>query len=180
VNNIGKRIKVIEVSLTPKQIVLLWLEQVLKGKFVQVADQCAFPRLAVGDSVASNLRMALQRQDDDVIERAILQARREADVLYNLAIEINAEVVVQFDAHKREYKYLLGYFDLLSRCALWAHCEEDVCRVTRLFVDDVFRLHAAISQVGRQSFDRQDILFSDCAEKLNRQLEMADFALELR
>jgi hypothetical protein len=179
VNNIARRIKAIEISLTPKQIVLLWLEQVLKGKFVQPADQCASPRSAVANSVASNVKMALQGQPDNVIEGAILQGRREADVLYSLAIEVNFEVVAQFDAYNREYKYLLGYFDLLMRSILRANCEEDLCRLTRLFVSDIFRLHKAILKVRQQHFDGQIVLFADCAAKLNKQLEMADFALEL-
>jgi hypothetical protein len=179
VNNIMKRIKTIEVSLTPKQIVLLWLEQVLKGKFEQAADQCPSPRTAIANSVASNVRMALQGQPEELVERAILQGRREADVLYNLAIEVNKEVVAQFDAHSREYKYLLGYFDLMLRCLLRANCTEDLCRLTRLFVNDVFRLHGAISQVRQQEFDGQIILFSHYAAKLDKQLAMADFALEL-
>jgi hypothetical protein len=40
-------------------------------------------------------------------------------------------------------------------------------------------LHEAILKVRQQHFDGQIVLYADCAAKLNKQLEMADFALEL-
>ena len=100
-------------------------------------------------------------------------------MLYNLAVELNTEVVAQIDAYNREYTYLLGYFDLLLRSVLREGCKEDLRCLTQLFVNAVFRLDAAISQVRMKYFDGRNVLFSDAASKLHKLLEMADFPLDL-
>ena len=69
---------------------------------------------------------------------------------------------------------IASFWPHLSRASL---SDAFVERLT--FVNDIFRLHEAILKVRQRHFDGQIVLFADCAAKLNKQLEMADFALEL-
>jgi bisphosphoglycerate-dependent phosphoglycerate mutase len=51
----------------------------------------------------------MKGQPESVIERAILQARREADLLYELIINANMVVLENTDQRERESFFLMGY-----------------------------------------------------------------------
>jgi hypothetical protein len=101
-----------------------------------------------------------------------------ADFLYNIIVEVNSSVLTQFSARDREYLFLLAYLEQILRNPLQRGSPEQVQGLTSLFVGDVVLLDAAISQISADYFGGRPILFTDCAEKLKDQLEMARQALE--
>ncbi len=177
-NSHPRRIKAIEVSLTPHQIVLLWMEKAVKGTFAHGALQNPSPRSEIANSVARVVGIGLKGQPPDMVERAILRGRQEADSLYNIIVEVNSAVLTHFLARNREYLFLLGYLEAILQNPVHVRSVEQVRNLTLLFVEDVVLLDAAISQISAVYFGGRTILFTDCAEKLRDQLQMASQALE--
>ena len=78
-NNYERRLRAIEVTLTPQQIVVLWLGNAQQaGTFEEARRQSPFPREAVANAILKTVRAGMP-----VIQRAILQARQEGDLLYS-------------------------------------------------------------------------------------------------
>jgi hypothetical protein len=179
VNNHQKRLKEIEVSLTPYQLVLLWVEATTKGTYAEGAVQSPRPRCRIANSVAGIVRTELKGQSEDLIERAILQARKEADFLYMMVVELKGDVLRQSVARDREYKFLLGYLHAVMHSSIMSDSEMRLRKFTLSFVEQIFCLDEAISQIRSQRFGGSFILFSDCAAKLKDQLEMATDVLEV-
>jgi|HubBroStandDraft_3_1064219.scaffolds.fasta_scaffold645949_1 hypothetical protein len=57
----------------------------------------------------------MKGQPDLLVERAVLQARREADLLYNLVVGANVAVIENKLQREREYPLLLGYLSAEMR-----------------------------------------------------------------
>ena len=91
------------------------MKNALKGTFENGGLQSPPPRSAIANSVARIVRNALKDQPEDVVERAVLQARQEADWLYNIVVDVNGSVQNQFIESNREVVFLLGYFSALMR-----------------------------------------------------------------
>jgi len=56
----------------------------------------------------------MKGEAEPLIEQAVLQARQEADLLYNLALSVNVGVIENRVQREREYILLLGL--LLRSC----------------------------------------------------------------
>jgi hypothetical protein len=75
-----KRLRAIELSLTPQQVVVVWVRNALQaGTCEDAVRRTPLPRGAVANAVYSTVRNSMKGQDDSLIERAVLQARQEAD-----------------------------------------------------------------------------------------------------
>jgi hypothetical protein len=105
-----QRVRVIELSLTPRQVVMVWLRNARQAGTLEEAARHLPPhRSAVANAVYHNVRNSMRGQDDSLIQRAIVQSRQEADLLYMLAINTNLEVIRAGVQREREYVLLLGY-----------------------------------------------------------------------
>jgi hypothetical protein len=51
----------------------------------------------------------MKGQPELLVERAVLQARRDADLLYNLVVRANGEVIENREQRERGCIFLLGY-----------------------------------------------------------------------
>jgi hypothetical protein len=108
--NCQRRLKAIELSLTPQQVVVVWLRDAVQaGTFEEGARHSPPYRGTVANAVFRTVRESMKEQPEPLIERAILQARQEADLLYSLAVNANVEVFENRDQREREYILLLGY-----------------------------------------------------------------------
>src|ERR1700757_285638 len=72
---------------------------------------CRYLRTAP-NSIARIVTNALKGHIETVIEIAILQARQEADLLYNIIVEVNGSVQNQYRERYREFAFLLGFSPL--------------------------------------------------------------------
>jgi hypothetical protein len=66
-------------------------------------------RGVVANAVFRTVAESMKGQPEELIERAILQARQEADLLYRLAVNANVRVMENWSQREREYVFLLGY-----------------------------------------------------------------------
>jgi hypothetical protein len=136
------------------------------------------PRAAVANAVRNTVRNSMKGQEASLVERAILQARQEADLLYNLAVHANVTAFESKGQREREYLFLLGYLS----AEMHGKASKDRIQTLRLavlaFLESVIILDAAIAQVVAERLNGQPMLFRDCSVKLDEQLQMAERASE--
>jgi hypothetical protein len=176
VKNQTKRLKTIELTLTPQQTALLWLANAVKCTFADGARQ--FPRATIANSVRKTVTQCMKGELDVVVDRTVRQAREEADMLYNLAISVNTKVLTSTPERDREFLFLAQYLRGITRINIGPHSEEEIRRTVLLFIDEVFRLDGAVSRVCIEDFGGQPILFKDSLERLKHQMDLARAALE--
>jgi hypothetical protein len=155
-----RRLRSIELSLTPQQIVVVWLRDAVQaGTFEEGARHSPPYRGAVANAVLRTVQTSMKGQPEPLIERASLQARQEADLLYSLAVNANVEVIENREQREREYILLLGYLGAELRGERTKDRIERLRMAALLFIDAVIVLDAAITQVAAESFNGQPVLF---------------------
>jgi hypothetical protein len=175
-----RRVRAIELTLTPREVVLVWLRNALQGGSLEVgARQIPTPREAVTNAVLSALRSSMKGQPELLVERAVLQARREADLLYNLIVNVNMAVLKSMEQREREYSLSLGYLSAEMNGNASKRRADDLRRAVLMFVESVVVLDVAIAQVVEQKVDGQPVLFRDCEVGLQEQLQMAETLCKL-
>jgi len=162
-----QRLRAIELTLTPQQVVMLWLGNALQaGTFEEGARRTPPPREAVANAVRIAVRNGTKGQPDLLVERAVLQARLEADSLYNLIVTANVAVLENEQQRGREYVLLLRYLSAEMRAGL----TEERVMVLRLafllFIETVIILDGAVGRIAAERFNGQPVLFRDTAIKL--------------
>jgi hypothetical protein len=172
--NRQRRVRAIELSLTPQQVVMVWLRDAVQaGTFEEGSRHSPPYRGVIANEVFCSVRNAMKGQPEPQVERAVLQARREADVLFNLVVNVNLEVMENGKQRERECAFLFGYLTAEM------HGKAPKDRVQRLrlavlmFLESVITLDAAIAQVAAERLNGQPVLFRDCSVKLEEQLQMA-------
>jgi len=169
-----RRVRAIELTLTPHEVVLVWLRNALQaGTFEEGARHSPPYRGAIANEVLRTVRNGMKGQPEPLIERAVIRARQEADLLYNLVVNANTAVIEGRVERERECAFLFGYLSAEM------HGKAPKDRVQRLrlavlmFLESVITLDAAIAQVAAERLNGQPVLFRDCSVKLEEQLEMA-------
>ena len=114
-----------------------------------------------------------------MIERAIVQAQKDADFLYMIVVQVNGDTLRQSCARSREYKFLLAYLHAVMHSSIMSDSEMRLRKFTLSFVEQIFLLDETISHIRSRRFGEHFILFSDCAAMLKEQLEMATDVLEV-
>jgi hypothetical protein len=181
-SNHRQRLKEIEVSLTPREVLFLWMRKVLPGTFEDAVFhfQPVWPRAAVANSIAGIVKKSLEGQPETLVEQAIHQARREADWLYMIVVDANTYVQEEFLQRTREKLFLLCYLQTTLHCRqLSTVPEEPIRSVTLEFVESILLLEGSVLRTSTEHFAGQPILFSDSATRLKKQLDMVDEVLEI-
>ena len=169
-----RRVRKIELSLTPQQIVSVWLKNALQNATFEAGVQHNPPyRGAVANAVYYNVRASMKGHDETLIERAVTQARQEADTLYSLVVNLNVRVMETTSQRNREYLFLLALLNAEMRAGL-TNESADILRVVFLmFIETVVILDAAITQAAEERLGDRSILFRDVEVKLEEQVQMA-------
>src|ERR1039457_4718702 len=151
-----RRLKAIELTLTPKQIVVVWLRNALQaGTFEEGARGTPPPRGAIANAVRNTVLDSMKGQSKLLVEPAVLQARREADLLYNLVVGANVAVIESREQREREYALLLGYLSAEMRGDLTKDRVQTLRLAVLMFLERVIILDAAIAQVAAERLDGQ-------------------------
>lgn len=172
-----RRLKAIELTLTPKQVVVVWLRNAIHAGTLEDGARTRRmppPREAVSNAVRNAVRNSMKGQPKLLLERAVLQARREADLIYNLVVISNVAVIESREQRERECVFLLGYLGAETRGGPTKDRVQAVRLAVLMFLERVIILDAAIDQVTVERLDGQPVLFSDCSVKLDEQLQMAE------
>ena len=171
--NRQRRLKAIELTLTPQQVVVVWLRNAIQaGTFEEAARGTPPPGESVANAVRGSVRNSMKGQPELLVEGAVLQARREADMLYNLVIQANVDVFESRLQREREYILLLGYLSAEMRAK--ATKVETLRLAVLMFLERVIILDRAIAQLASERLNGQPVLFRDSSVKLEEQLQMAE------
>src|ERR1017187_8751455 len=135
---------------TPHRIAALWRNEVLR-----------------------TVRNGMKGQPEPFVERAVTQARQEADLLFSLVVNANVRVLETRQQREREYIILLGRLGAELRAGLTTDRADILHMVFLIFIETVIILDAAIGQVAVERLSGQPLLFRDAAAKLAEQLKMA-------
>jgi len=101
-NSRQRRVHAIELTLTPQQVVMVWLRDAMQaGTFEEGARHSPPYRGEVANKVLRAVRASMQGQPGPLVERAILQGRREADSLYLLVTNANIAVLRGYMTSRR-------------------------------------------------------------------------------
>jgi hypothetical protein len=109
--NPNKRVQwELELTLTPREVVLLWLRDAMQAGTIEEGARHSPPhRGAIANKVLHIVQTRMKGQPESLIEQAILQARWEADLLYLLIVNANMAALEGWPQRRREYVFLLGY-----------------------------------------------------------------------
>jgi hypothetical protein len=156
---------------------MVWLGDAIRaGSFEEGSRHSPPYRGVIANEVFCNVRNAMKGQPEPQVERAVLQARREADVLFNLVVNVNQEVMENGKQRERECAFLFGYLSAEM------HGKAPKDRVQRLrlallmfleSLESVITMDAAVAQLAAERLNGQPVLFRDCSVKLEEQLQMA-------
>jgi hypothetical protein len=130
-------------------------------------------RIAVAHAVYDAVRSSMKGQPEPLVESAIRQAQREADLLYLLIVFTNIAVLDDREQRKREYVFLLGYLLAESNGKITIKRLLLLRLAVLAFLKSVIILDTAITQVVSEHFDGQPILFRDCEARLTERIELA-------
>jgi len=120
----------------------------------------------------------MKGQSEPLIERAVLQARQEADFLYNIVIEVNMAVRKSHESRAREYVLPRGFLRAANQAQKPEDCIEELRSGVLMLLRSVFTLESAISEVADERFGSQTILFNDSDLQLKLQIQMAEVLAE--
>lgn len=171
-----RRLEIIEMTLTPSQVVDLVLKEARQqGTFmgfgVELARRPAAcsPRTRVMEMVARTVRESMKGYPDAVVEKAIRQARQEADFLYLLAIDTNAAVLEHAPPSARFVNAIARHLRTILKAALTADELHECCKSLLCWLEESVILEGVVAGITAEYFDRQQVLFNDVAKGLDQQ-----------
>jgi hypothetical protein len=154
---------------------VVWLRNALHaGTFEEGARHSPPYRGTVANAVYDAVRQSMKGKPEPLVERAVLQARREADFLYQVVVNANMAVFESSAEREREYIFLLGYLSAEMRGTSTKGGVQHLRLAVLMFIEPVIILDAAIAQVASERLDGQPVLFRDSEQKLQEQLQMAE------
>jgi hypothetical protein len=169
-----RRLTKVELSLSPEQIVQLWLKNAqASGPFLDRRRRGPSPRTVVANSMSKAVQSSMKGYSDQEIERAILQARQRTDFLYMLIVEANIAVFHSTSERRREVQMIRYHLRSIHCAAKNIESLEELRSAVLLFIEDGLVLEGALAQISAEHFDGQAVLFSDTSDRLVSQIGMA-------
>jgi len=182
-----RRLKKIEISLTPKEAVLLWL----KNATTQAEDWTTYiadrfsrgekpPRDEIADQIEGAIHQAMKGEKADQVDQAIRQAVREGDFLFMLFFRVNIEVMAESKANMLQVSLLAEQIQGIFERDSFSD-EKRISDQTRVadwraralsYTGEIYCTQATIEVLERRYFDGASILVPDVADELQHQLEM--------
>jgi hypothetical protein len=173
-NDRERRVHSIELTLTPREVVLVWLRDAMQAGTIEAGARHSPPyRGAIANKVLHIVQTSMKGQPESLIEQAILQARREADLLYLLIVNANIAALEGWPRRRREYVFLLGYLTAEMNEKTTKNRVQTLRLAVLEFLKSVIMLDASIAQLVTERLSGQPVLFPDSAAKLAEQLQMA-------
>jgi len=175
-SNHERRLRTIEVKLTPKQIVILWLKTSQKaGSFADGCLQSPHARGYVADAVYAAVSGSMKGYPKPVVEKAIRQARQEADALYMLIVQVNLGILMDVALSKDCFRLVIRHF---RAATTQEEINAESIRELRLslvqVVEELLVAEGSALQVTTEYLNAQEVLFSDTFEALAKQLQLAE------
>ena len=129
-------------------------------------------------AVQDMVRNCMKGQPEPLIERAVLQARQEADFLYILIGDVNQTLRTSEVCRAREYSLIRGQMRAVNQARKPDECIEELRSGVLMVLRRVLIVEGAIPRVGAAHFRKQPILFNDSESKLKLQIGMVEVVIE--
>jgi hypothetical protein len=195
-----RRLDKIEVSLTPKQVILLWLEEAHRHdtmkQYVHSLKQgpeSAWPLAILPEKVATAVEQAMKGQPKQEVNRMARQAVRDVLFLFHLHQQVNGKLMERQEAFLYRLRWLraelrrLRYQKTVSQVSpsgirTGVPKSQDLTRwqkETELFLTELQGLHLALRTISKRYFDQHDLLFPALAEGLNYLVKAMEGLVEM-
>ena len=169
-----RRLKTIELTLTPEQIVLLWLGRArAAGGFCDIWRSSPEPRSFVANAVSKAISERMRQFPEPLVRRAILEGRQKADILYMLVVEVNMAILGSEQPTCRAFGLLASYMLAVAQTPQNADRLKELRFALVTVIEEVLVLEDAIARATAEHFNNQEVLFRDASNVLGKLLENA-------
>jgi hypothetical protein len=172
VKNQRKRLRTIELELTPEQIVFLWINNVLReGSYYDVWRCVPEPRTYIANAVSEAVSKSMRGSANTLVEQAIREARMKADFVYLLFLQPNTYIYNSVAPMRVSLGLLAsGIRILLSQEKQDAGHLTNFGWYLRFMIEEALEFEEAVNRVRTEYFDGQNILFRETTNALEYRL----------
>jgi hypothetical protein len=191
-----RRLDKIEVSLTPKQAILLWLEEAHRydtmeqyARALKDGPDSAWPLAQLPEKVSRAVEQAMKGGSRQEISIGVRQAVRDVLYLFHLHQQVNGKVMEEQKAFLYRLRWLraelgrLRYQKMVrqashSRVHIGVSKRQDLTRwqeEAELFLVELHSLRLAVMTTSKRYFDGHDLLFpalTECLDYLVKAMEV--------
>ena len=168
-----RRLKTIELTLTPEQIVLVRHEAAKEaGNFLDAALRSR-PRQAIANAVHNAIRTSMKGHPEPAIEKAIRQGQQQADFLFMIIVETNSGVLRNLGFRRESYRLVVRHLFAVVRGPAKAEPVEELRLsllevIQSLLIDD-----GVVTRITIERLSGQEVLFPDTSGILREQVRWA-------
>jgi hypothetical protein len=195
-----RRLDKLEVSLTPKQAILLWMAEAHRhdtmeqyAKSLKDSNDSAWPMATLPKQVTGAVEQALKGIPRKEISNGVRQAVRDVLFLFHLHQQVNGKLMEEQKAFLFRLRWLraeLGrlHYQKLAHQASPSGIRKGVLKrrdVTRwqqeakLFLEELHDLRLAVITIIQRYFDGRDLLFPALTEGLNYLVKAMEVLVEM-
>jgi hypothetical protein len=195
-----RRLDKIDVSLTPKQAILLWMGQAHQHdtmeqyvRALKDGADSAWHLVDLPEQVAVGVRQALKGQPREEVSRRVRQAVRDVLFLFHLHQQVNRKLMEQQEAFLFRLRWLraelgrLRYQKMVRQASLSGirrglPRRQEVKRwqeEAERFLGELQGLHLAVLAIRKRYFDGHDLLFPALTEGLNYLVKAMEVLVEM-
>jgi hypothetical protein len=176
-NKQQRRVKDLELSLTPLQAVLLWLKRAQTAAgYMDGGLESPPPREILAKSVSRATRNSMKGHPEPAVEQAIQQARQQADLLYQLVVQANSSILG--DAYETRKSLMLVSGHLQATICVPEDRIKESGLIPRLrlsltlVLENFLITEEACSRISSERLEGQDVLFPDTRRELSEQIQV--------
>jgi hypothetical protein len=186
--NNSRRLDKLQLSLTPKQAILFWMEEAHQydtmDQYVRAlkdGPDSSWPMATLPQQVAGAVEQALTGRPRKEISRGVRQAIRDVLFLFHLHQQVNGKLMEEQKAFLYRLRWLraelgrLRYQKLVSQASppgirTRVPRSQDLTRwqeEAELFLEELHGLRLAVMTISKRYFDGHDLLFPALTESLD-------------
>jgi hypothetical protein len=175
-NKQQRRVKNLELTLTPLQAVLLWLKRAREaGGFSDGGLESPPTREVLAKSVSRATRNSMKGYLEPAVEQAIQQARQQADLLYQLVFQANSSLLGNVYKTRQSLWLLRGHthavMSVLGARVNHANLISRLRLSLTVVAKDLLITEEACSRISSERLEGQDVLFPDARKELTEQIQ---------
>jgi hypothetical protein len=179
-----RRLRTIELTMTPLQVVLLWVSKAGAAEtLLDACNQSPPPRQYVANAIGKAVQAGIkgqpgqrqpgQRRPGQLIQQAVDQAQREGDFLYLLVVQANTRVIEQVGSNLDCDRVLAGYVNCVFRMTNAGEELGSLRTEVSSYVENALILDEVVNKQSREYFESSDVLLRQPRELLDLQVKRA-------
>jgi hypothetical protein len=195
-----RRLDKLQVSLTPKQAILLWMEEAHQydtmeqyARSLKGGPNSAWPLATLPEQVAVGVQQALKGQAREGVSRGMRQAVRDVLFLFHLHQQVNRKLIEKQEAFLFRLRWLRAELGRLcyqkkvgqaspSGIPTGVPKHQDLTRWQKeaeLFLGELQGLRLAVMAISKRYFGGHDLLFPALTEGLSHLVKAMEVLVEM-